>query len=170
MAGDPARLRGPARHRSDHPRAVPGAGDRAADATPHATSWKFTLRDGAKWHDGQPVTADDVVFTFERILDPTANVLISNFFRSWLKEVKKIDDKTVELVFNFPFPDALQRLSIAKIMPKHVFGSPAPGTRPRPARRSAPGPTSRPRTTRSRTPPSRRSPTTTGRARRRSRR
>ena len=37
-----------------------------------ATSWKFTLRSGAKWHDGQPVTVDDVLFTFQRILDPAA--------------------------------------------------------------------------------------------------
>ncbi|MGN9838922.1 ABC transporter substrate-binding protein [Nonomuraea sp. H19] len=87
----------------------------------NATSWKFTLREGAKWHDGQPVTADDVIFTYERVLDPEANVLVGNFFKSWLQEVKKIDDRTVELVFKFPFPDAAPRLTIAKIMPKHVF-------------------------------------------------
>ncbi|WP_219825535.1 ABC transporter substrate-binding protein [Nonomuraea typhae] len=89
-----------------------------------ATTWAFTLRDGATWHDGKPVTADDVVFTFERVLDPQANVLIGNFFRAWLKEVKKTGDRAVELVFKFPFPDAAARLTIAKIMPKHVFGQP----------------------------------------------
>ncbi|MEV0230568.1 ABC transporter substrate-binding protein [Nonomuraea sp. NPDC050786] len=92
----------------------------AVPADLNATSWKFTLRDGAKWHDGQPVTADDVVFTFERILGPD-NVLTGNFFKSWLQEVKKVDDRSVELVFKFPFPDAAPRLTIAKIMPKHVF-------------------------------------------------
>jgi peptide/nickel transport system substrate-binding protein len=86
------------------------------------TSWKLTLREGAKWHDGQPVTADDVVFTFQRVLDPTTNVLVGNFFRAWLGEVKKTGDRDVELVLKFPFPDGVQRLSIAKIMPKHVFG------------------------------------------------
>jgi peptide/nickel transport system substrate-binding protein len=89
-----------------------------------ATSWKFTLRDGAKWHDGQPVTADDVVFTFDRILDPKLKTLAWSFFAAWLKEVKKIDDKTVELVLNFPFPEGAPRLSIAKIMPKHIFSQP----------------------------------------------
>src|SRR5262245_6325428 len=34
------------------------------------TSFEIELRDGAKWHDGEPVTADDVVFTFTRALDP----------------------------------------------------------------------------------------------------
>jgi peptide/nickel transport system substrate-binding protein len=86
-----------------------------------ATTWKFSLRTGAKWHDGEAVTADDVVFSFERFLDPTATN--SAFFRSWLKGVTRTDASTVELAFNFPFPDALPRLSIAKIMPKHVFGA-----------------------------------------------
>lgn len=96
----------------------------AMPADTSATTWKFTLRQGAKWHDGQPVTVDDVLFTFQRILDPAAKTLTYSFFGTWLKEVRKVDDTSVELVFNFPFPDALQRLTIAKIMPKHVFGAP----------------------------------------------
>jgi peptide/nickel transport system substrate-binding protein len=87
-----------------------------------ATTWKFTLRSGAKWHDGQPVTVDDVLFTFARVLDTSTTVLIGSFFQSWLKEVRQAGDRDVELVFKFPFPDALPRLTIAKIMPKHVFG------------------------------------------------
>lgn len=96
----------------------------ALPADLNATTWTFTLREGAKWHDGQPVTADDVVFTFQRILDPAANVLTGSFFKAWLQEVRKVDGKTVELVFKFPFPDAAPRLTIAKIMPKHVYGQP----------------------------------------------
>ncbi|WP_328771693.1 ABC transporter substrate-binding protein [Streptomyces sp. NBC_00286] len=86
-----------------------------------ATTWRFTLREGAKWHDGQPVTADDVVFTYGRVLDPKTTTLAKSFFAPWLKEVKKVDEKTVDLVLRFPFPDGAQRLTLAKIMPKHVF-------------------------------------------------
>lgn len=89
-----------------------------------ATTWKFTLRPGAKWHDGKPVTADDVVFVFDRILDPKTQTLAKGFFESWLKEVKKIDATSVELILKFPFPEGLARLSLAKIMPKHVFSEP----------------------------------------------
>jgi peptide/nickel transport system substrate-binding protein len=85
------------------------------------TSLKFELRDGAKWHDGQPVTADDVVFTYARALSPTENVLVHSFFDHWLQEVKKIDDKSVEFVLKAPFPYALQRIQSCKIVPKHVF-------------------------------------------------
>ncbi|GAA4293412.1 ABC transporter substrate-binding protein [Streptomyces venetus] len=91
---------------------------------PNSTSWKFALRAGATFHDGKPVTADDVVFVFERILDPNTQTLAKGFFASWLKEVRKIDARNVELVLKFPFPDGLSRLTLAKIMPKHVFSKP----------------------------------------------
>ncbi|MCX5057234.1 ABC transporter substrate-binding protein [Streptomyces sp. NBC_00452] len=90
----------------------------------NATSWKFTLRAGARFHDGKPVTADDVVFVFDRILDPKTQTLAKGFFASWLKEVRKIDAQNVELVLKFPFPDGASRLTLAKIMPKHVFSEP----------------------------------------------
>ncbi|SPF03038.1 ABC transporter substrate-binding protein [Streptomyces sp. MA5143a] len=88
------------------------------------TSWKFKLRPGATFHDGKPVTADDVVFVYERILDPGTQTLAKGFFASWLKEVRKVDARTVELVLKFPFPDGVARLTLAKIMPKHVFSRP----------------------------------------------
>ncbi|MFF3915536.1 ABC transporter substrate-binding protein [Streptomyces sp. NPDC001852] len=91
---------------------------------PNATTWRFTLRSGATFHDGRPVTADDVVFVFDRILDPGTQTLAKGFFASWLGSVRKADSRTVELVLKFPFPDGLSRLTLAKIMPKHVFSRP----------------------------------------------
>ncbi|MFD7705835.1 ABC transporter substrate-binding protein [Streptomyces sp. NPDC059786] len=88
------------------------------------TSWKFELRAGATFHDGKPVTADDVVFVFDRILDPKTTTLAQGFFASWLKEARKIDAQNVELVLKFPFPEGVSRLTLAKIMPKHVFSRP----------------------------------------------
>ncbi|MDT7728796.1 MAG: peptide/nickel transport system substrate-binding protein [Actinomycetota bacterium] len=87
----------------------------------NGTSLKFDLRAGAKWHDGQPVTADDVVFTYARALDPKQNVLVHSFFANWLQEVKKVSDSSVEFVLKFPFPYALLRIQTCKIVPKHVF-------------------------------------------------
>ncbi|MFD5539287.1 ABC transporter substrate-binding protein [Streptomyces sp. NPDC127079] len=93
-------------------------------ADPKATTWRFTLRRGATFHDGRPVTADDVVFVFDRILDPGTPTLVQNFFASWLKEAREVDTRTVDLVLRFPFPDGVARLTLAKIMPKHVFARP----------------------------------------------
>ncbi|MPY29981.1 ABC transporter substrate-binding protein [Streptomyces adustus] len=91
---------------------------------PTATSWTFTLRPGARFHDGRPVTADDVVFVFDRILDPDTQTLAKGFFASWLKDVRRIDAHNVELVLRFPFPEGVSRLTLAKIMPKHVYERP----------------------------------------------
>lgn len=97
----------------------------AADLPDTKTStWEIKLRDGATWHDGKPVTADDVVFTFERILNPTSQVLVHQYFSAWLKNVEKVDDTTVKLNLLAPVPYGLQRLTIAKILPKHIV---APG-------------------------------------------
>jgi peptide/nickel transport system substrate-binding protein len=85
------------------------------------TSFTIELRDGATWHDGKPVTADDVVFTFTRALDPTENVLVRTFLTPWLTEVRKVDEKTVEFVLAQAFPYVLERLQTIKICPKHVF-------------------------------------------------
>ncbi|MEU6380460.1 ABC transporter substrate-binding protein [Streptomyces sp. NPDC046909] len=90
----------------------------------NATTWRFTLRAGATFHDGKPVTADDVVFVFDRVLDPKTQTLAKGFFASWLKQVRKVDARTVELVLKFPFPEGISRLTLAKIMPKHVFSRP----------------------------------------------
>ncbi|MHA5049314.1 ABC transporter substrate-binding protein [Streptomyces sp. SD15] len=88
------------------------------------TSWTFRLRAGATFHDGTPVTADDVVFVFDRILDPKTQTLAKGFFAGWLREVRKIDAHNVELVLKFPFPEGIARLTLAKIMPRHVFSRP----------------------------------------------
>lgn len=86
-----------------------------------STTLTFELRDGAKFNDGTPVTADDVVFTYARILDPVENVLLRSFFSVWLDSVTKVNSTTVQFNLKFPFPYALQRIETAMIMPKHVY-------------------------------------------------
>ncbi|WP_432041358.1 ABC transporter substrate-binding protein [Streptomyces cadmiisoli] len=93
-------------------------------ADPNSTTWRFTLRPGATFHDGRPVTADDVVFVFDRILDPDTQTLAKGFFAPWLKQIDRIDARTVELVLKFPFPEGLARLTLAKVMPEHVYSRP----------------------------------------------
>lgn len=91
------------------------------DAELKGSEWKVTLREGAKWHDGKPVTADDVVYSIERVIGTDSKLITRAFFASWLESVTKVDEKTVTLKLKFPFLYAVQRFSILKIMPKHVF-------------------------------------------------
>ena len=81
--------------------------------------WK--LKQGVKWHDGKPFTADDVVFNWEYARTPeTAAVSIASY-----KDIKveKIDDFTVRVIFAKPTPfwaDAFVG-TYGMIIPKHLF-------------------------------------------------
>src|SRR4051812_26860351 len=63
------------------------------------TVWRFKLRQGVKFHDGTPFTADDVVFSYDRATHPGSNVASP---LATVKEVKKVDDLTVDLVTDGP--------------------------------------------------------------------
>lgn len=58
------------------------------------TTVDVTLRDGATFHDGSPVTADDVVFSFERVMDEANQSLYASFI-PFIESVEAKDDSTV---------------------------------------------------------------------------
>nr|WP_040977027.1 ABC transporter substrate-binding protein [Necropsobacter massiliensis] len=86
------------------------------------TTWRITLRDGATFHDGKPVTTEDVVYSYERVLDPAKNSLFAQFI-PFIESVKAVDDKVVEFKLKYPFAILKLRLGIVKIVPKHIIES-----------------------------------------------
>ncbi len=82
---------------------------------PDALTWRFKLRPNVKFHDGATLTADDVVFSMERILSPNSQ------FKSAVQGVskaKKIDQLTVDLIMREPNPVLLNHLFTFRIMNK----------------------------------------------------
>jgi peptide/nickel transport system substrate-binding protein len=79
------------------------------------TVWRFHLRPGVKWQDGSPFTADDVVFSFQRIMSKSS---VMRAPLSPVKEVRKIDDMTVDFETNRPDPIFLQEQTNFLIMSK----------------------------------------------------
>jgi peptide/nickel transport system substrate-binding protein len=84
-----------------------------------SVTWK--LKPNVRWHDGQPLTADDLVFNWEYASDPaTAAVTISSY-----KDIKveKVDPLTVRVKFNKPMPFWADAFVGARglIIPKHLF-------------------------------------------------
>jgi peptide/nickel transport system substrate-binding protein len=85
------------------------------------TAYVFALRKGAKFHNGDPVTADDVVFTFERVLNEGAVGGQSSPRKGLLgplSKVEKIDNSRVRFVLDKPFPVFLQALVHFQIVPR----------------------------------------------------
>lgn len=79
------------------------------------TRWRFTLRQGVKFHGGESFGADDVVASINRLLDPGSRA------RGNLPNVKaaeKVDDQTVDIILNGPYPLLLNDLSGIFIMSK----------------------------------------------------
>jgi peptide/nickel transport system substrate-binding protein len=82
---------------------------------PSPTVWRFHLRQGVKFTDGTAFTADDVVFSSVRAKAPGSNV--SSYMAS-VKEVRKVDDHTVDFETHVPDPIFLQEITGWGIMSK----------------------------------------------------
>lgn len=81
------------------------------------TTYQVTIREGAKFHDGSPVTTEDVAFSFTRVMDPANKSLFSQFI-PFIQDVKPLDEKTVEFTLKYAFPGFGPRISVVKIVPK----------------------------------------------------
>ena len=87
------------------------------------TTWTFHLRPGVRWHDGEPLTADDVVFTFDAIYDPKIPNSLKHVLTVGGKriEAEAVDPLTVRLHLAEPFAPLLNSIGFA-ILPKHILG------------------------------------------------
>jgi len=100
----------------------PGPGLATSLRSLNPTTWELKLRQGVKFHNGEPFNAESVKFTIDRVLDPaTKSVTRGNF--TWIKEVKVIDEFTVQILTAKPFPAAPEFLTLAYIVPPKYLKS-----------------------------------------------
>ncbi len=93
-------------------------------ADPTGASWTFTLRPGVLWQDGEPVTADDVVFTVNTLRDPDYHGPGAG---SWNGvNAVAVDDHTVRFDLDDPFAGFLE-LATQPIAPRHLLADTPPG-------------------------------------------
>ena len=74
--------------------------------SPDAMSWTIRLKEGLEFHDGKTVTADDVIYSFKRVLDPKDPKAGAEFLQGLKPSgLKKLDERTVQ--FNLTQPNAV---------------------------------------------------------------
>jgi peptide/nickel transport system substrate-binding protein len=95
---------------------------RSWDLSDDRRTLTFHLREGVRWHDGAPFTADDVVFTWRKVMDPATQ---SKAFASDLEPVRQVDavgPLTVRVAYETPDPAALLAWRVP-IVPRHAAGA-----------------------------------------------
>ena len=98
-----------------------------------ADVWTIKLREGIKWSDGEPMNADDVVFTINLLKD-TPELVNSGEIGFWVDSVEKVDDLTVQFNLTAPNPRfildhfAVKIWGRHNILPEHIWADQDPLT------------------------------------------
>ena len=83
----------------------------------------FHLHEHIKWTDGKPLTAEDVVFSIQRMIEPGKPRPRVGLLRPSTKSAEVVDPHTVKVTLNYPSPSFIKFLAVdyMKILPKHVI-------------------------------------------------
>jgi peptide/nickel transport system substrate-binding protein len=88
------------------------------EISPDGTVYTFAIRQGVKFHDGSPMTMDDVVFSLERVFDPAGSGY--SFLFGTVEGVAAVDATNIQITLREPFTPLLDNLNVfpASIVPK----------------------------------------------------
>ena len=85
-------------------------------ATEDSKTWALTVREGMTWHDGQPVTAEDIAFTLT-FLDAQEG----GGYADRYENIEVADERTINLTLPAANPRELANLTVLRILPKHIY-------------------------------------------------
>lgn len=82
--------------------------------------FRFTLNPKGRWHDGKPVTADDVIFTVQTLLDPKTPTPYKSRYEK-IRSLRKTGTYSLEVYYREPFAPALESWTELYLIPQHLL-------------------------------------------------
>ena len=98
---------------------VPGLASSSWDFDTQTNTYTFHMAENATWHDGEPVTAEDVKFTIEAIMNPENGSENAPNYED-VQEINVIDDHTISFQLDAPNVAFLDYMTMA-VLPKHLL-------------------------------------------------
>jgi peptide/nickel transport system substrate-binding protein len=93
------------------------------------TVWTFKIRQGQAWHDGEPLTASDVAFSYN-FYKANADFPFLNVYTEYFDSIEATDDSTVVLTLSAAIPNMESQLLYLYILPEHIWSEHTEGAAP----------------------------------------
>lgn len=82
--------------------------------------YTYKIRDGIKWHDGQPLTADDIAFTYNLYKDTPEYPYLNGYYTTYFESIEAKGNEVI-LTLNEAIPNIESQLVFLYILPKHIW-------------------------------------------------
>lgn len=84
-------------------------------------TYNFSIKENVRWHDGEPLTVDDVIFTIEKMRDPES--ITPSDLKAFWQEIKlnRLNEYNLQFILPEPFSPFLDYLSFG-VLPAHILG------------------------------------------------
>jgi len=89
------------------------------EAGQNATVWTFTIKTDAKFHDGSPVTVDDVIWSYQKIIDDPKSPVRA--YLTKVKSIEKVADDKLRFNLSAPFAAFDRQVSLISILPRKIY-------------------------------------------------
>jgi peptide/nickel transport system substrate-binding protein len=93
----------------------------SAEVSEDGVVWTFKIRDGLKWHDGQPLTAEDVAWTYNLYMDTPEYPYLNGYYTPYFESIEATENNEVVLTLTEAIPNIESQLMFLYILPKHIW-------------------------------------------------